>query len=79
MVKSDPADREIWEHFHHEWTKLIDAELEYRKGRRDPEYCALLELIDKRDLDLDRRETRGSSTSTISHGLAFERGYLGGW
>ena len=77
-AESDRGDWEIWQSNHETWTSLIDAEMEHRGGRTSPEYRELLGLIDKKDLDLGKGVTRGSSTSSLSSTQAFERGYLGG-
>jgi hypothetical protein len=69
MVKSDPADWEIWQAYHATWTRLIG-------GKGSAEYREL--LIDKKDLDLGNGVMRGSSTSKLSDTQALERGYLGG-
>lgn len=78
MVKSDPKDWAVWQANQDIWTKLVDAEMEHRAGRTSPEYGDLLGVIDKKDLDLGKGVTRGSSTSNLCDTEAFERGYQGG-
>lgn len=77
QAASDPKDYAIWETNHNNWTRLVNAEMEHRSDRTPGWYRELLDMIDGREQW--SLGPPGSSSSTLSATVAFERGYQGGY
>ena len=79
-VLSDPKDYAVWQDNHDTWTTLFDAAQAAVRNQAPDWYSRLMdEIRDKDDWVTDNRlATRGSSSSKLSEGEAFMRGYAGG-